>query len=111
MSPHAIFCILLANGITLKLSADSTALVVPAGSLSTSHRYLVLAHKPELIAFLGESRETTARLIEAAMRACDHYKDSDAAREEMRADCLATPQHLRADLLEHFKQTYGVSKS
>ncbi len=52
MSPHAIFYSLLADGITLKLSADCTALVVPAGKLRAEHRALVLAHKPELIAFL-----------------------------------------------------------
>ena len=47
-------------------------------------------------------------LIEAAMKACDHHGDGEAAREEMRLDCLATPQHLRGDLLDHFTKTYGV---
>ncbi len=50
------------------------------------------------------------RLIEAAMRACDHHNDNAAAREQMRLDCLATPQHLRADLLDHFQQTYPKAK-
>ena len=36
------------------------------------------------------------------MCACDVYGDSDQAREDMRADVLATPPHLRADLLAHF---------
>jgi hypothetical protein len=45
-------------------------------------------------------------LIEAAMRACDHFGDGNEAREQMRADCEATPPHLRSDLLDHFRQTY-----
>ena len=49
-----------------------------------------------------------ARLIAAAMKACDHYRDSDAAREQMRLDCLNTPPHLSADLLDHFAKTYGA---
>ncbi len=47
-----------------------------------------------------------ARLIEAAMKACDHHGDGEAGRQQMRDDCQATPQHLRADLLVHFQQTY-----
>jgi len=45
-------------------------------------------------------------LLIAAMRACDHHGDGIQAREQMKRDCLATPLHLRADLFEHFKQTY-----
>jgi hypothetical protein len=43
-----------------------------------------------------------ARLITAAMRVCDRWGDGHEAREQMRADCLNTPAHLRQDLLEHF---------
>lgn len=43
-----------------------------------------------------------ARLIAAAMRVSDMYSDSEQAREDMRADCLNTPLHLRVDLLNHF---------
>ena len=106
MSPQAIFFRLLADGITLKLSAEGRGLVVPAGKLSAEQRALVMGHKIQLIAFLADTRETTARLIAAAMKACDHHQDSDAAREQMRLDCLNTPQHLRADLLDHFTQIY-----
>ncbi len=45
-------------------------------------------------------------LIESAMRACDHFNDNEAAREQMRQDCLAVPVHQCADLLDHFSQTY-----
>ena len=50
----------------------------------------------------------TARLIAAAMRACDRHGDGPAARADMKRDCLATPLHLQADLLDHFQQTYGA---
>jgi hypothetical protein len=41
-------------------------------------------------------------LLRAAMHVCDLYGDGAQAREDMRADCLNTPPHLRADLLDHF---------
>lgn len=44
----------------------------------------------------------TARLMAAAMRVCDQYDDNDAKREEMRQDILATPHHLRQELLDYF---------
>ncbi len=47
-----------------------------------------------------------ATLLAAAMRACDYWKDDDAARQAMRDDCLATPPHLRAELLAHFERHY-----
>lgn len=49
----------------------------------------------------------TDALVKAAMLCCDHHGDSKAAREQMKAECLATPLHLQSDLLSHFKQTYG----
>lgn len=41
-------------------------------------------------------------LLRAATCVCNLYGDGAQAREEMRADCLAMPPHLRADLLDHF---------
>jgi hypothetical protein len=52
------------------------------------------------------AHRVTAELLAAAVRACDFHGDSPAAGEQMRADCLATPPHLRADLLAHFTTTY-----
>ena len=45
-----------------------------------------------------------ADLLEVAMRVCHQRGDGDEARIEMRVDCLATPDLLRADLLDHFRQ-------
>ena len=59
-------------------------------------------HKPELIQFLTDAHDTSARLVAAAMKVCDQHNDNAAAREEMRLDCQNTPVHLRAELLGHF---------
>jgi len=53
-----------------------------------------------------ENSELDRQLLEAAIRACDFWGDSQAARIEMVADIKATPHHLRKDLLEHFLSTY-----
>lgn len=41
------------------------------------------------------------------MRACDAWGDGPEAREAMRRECMETPEHLRADLLAHFRASYG----
>ena len=46
----------------------------------------------------------TADLLKAAMRVCDKYGDSKAAREAMRRECLELSPHLQADLLIHFRK-------
>ena len=45
-----------------------------------------------------------ADLLDVAMRVCHLLGDGDEARVEMRVDCLATPDHLRAELVDHFRQ-------
>lgn len=73
---------------------------------------------PELPAHSMEWRETGTKngmnsriefqlLLKAAMRACDHHGDGPEARAEMSRQCLTTPKHLRADLLDHFLTAYG----
>jgi hypothetical protein len=47
------------------------------------------------------------QLIEIGMQICSHFDDSIKAREAMRTEIIETPATLRADLLEHFMQTYG----
>ena len=53
----------------------------------------------------ASARATTGQLIRAAMKVCIRHGDNDAARQEMREQCLALPPHLQADLLEHFNGT------
>ena len=51
------------------------------------------------------SEPNLSELSDAAMRACDFHGDGADARGQMHQDCFNTPPHLRADLLEHFRQT------
>ena len=106
MTARAILAGLLAHGIELECTPDGRNLVVPAGCLTPQQRAQVLAHKLELIRLVLEAKHTTRQLLHAAMRACDHWGDSPAAREQMHRDCLNTPSHLRADLLAHFKNAH-----
>lgn len=107
MSARAVLADLLAHGIELECTPDGRSLTVPAGALTASQRAQVLAHKAELIRLVQESSHITHQLLLGAMRTCDYWGDTPEAREQMRQDCLNTPPHLRADLLAHFKSTYG----
>ena len=49
-----------------------------------------------------ENRILALDLIAAAMKVCDRHGDNEAAREEMRQQCLELSPRLQADLLEHF---------
>ncbi len=60
-----------------------------------------------LLTAIFENCLSVEELIEAAMRACDHYGDGPAARQEMVQQCLEVPAHLRAELHQHFIRTYG----
>ena len=95
-----------AAGFELTLTVERQLRVAPASRLTPEQRALVLAHKPELVQFLLDAHATTTKLIDAAMRACDHFGDGRAARNEMRRQCLDTPIHVRADLIDHFNHTY-----
>lgn len=106
MTARAILAGLLAHGIELQCTPDGKNLVVPAGCLTPQQRAQVLAHKPELVRLVLESNQLTRQLLQATMRACNHWGDSQAAREQMRQQCLDTPPHLRADLLQHLRSTY-----
>ena len=93
----------------LVLLADGADLVVkPADRITVEVRALLLDAKAEVIEYLQACERITPMLLDAAMRACDHHEDGEAAREAMRADCLATPLHQRLELLDHFQQTYGA---
>jgi len=111
MTPTEVLADLFRAEIDLRLADDGVNLAAPAGRLTPAQREVVLLHKAALVQFLQEAHETTYALIESAMRACDHFNDGPAARQQMRADCEATPPHLVADLLAHFKQTYPESKT
>lgn len=106
MTAQDILSDLWASGITPRLTEDGNGIAVPAGRLSPWQRAAVIGHKAELVDLLLAARATTAALIDAAMRACDHHHDSDAARRQMCDECQSLPSHLQADLLDHFRQAY-----
>lgn len=111
MTAQDILAELWASGITPRLTEEGTGIAVPAGRLSPGQRAAVISHKAELVEFLQAARATTAELLKAAMVACDHWGDSEPARQAMRDECLALPPHLQADLLAHFTNAYRKDPS
>jgi hypothetical protein len=94
---------ILDAGLSLSVNQVGQLEVTPATRLTNELRSIIRANKPDLIDFVNEASETTAALIAAAKKRCDEYGDSEAAREQMRQDCINTPTHLQADLLAHFQ--------
>lgn len=107
MTAHAILEELQAQGVDLECTPDGKGLTAPVNTVTPRQRALVRKHKAELIRLVLESERLTHQLLQAAMHACDHWGDTPQAREQMRQDCLNTPPNQRADLLAHFKSTYG----
>ena len=107
-------------GLTLGLTDTGSIKVTPKELITPAIRELIKTNKSALVTALDCPStqaeiptgvvELERQLIEAAMRACDYWGDSDQARAEMVADIKATPQHLRQDLLEHFLVAYGKAK-
>ena len=108
MTAASILEVLWAQGFTVSLVGNDRLAVSPASTLHHVHRELLLVHKAAIVALLIEAKATTDALVKAAMLACDHWGDSPADRDLMRSECLATPAHLQADLLNHFTKTYGA---
>lgn len=102
MTPEAILADLMESGIVPRVTHDRSGIVVPAGALSPAQRSAVLAHKPDLIAYLLDLSRITQSLLAAAMRRCDQFNDNEKARQDMREQVLQTPAQLRQDLLVHF---------
>lgn len=50
-----------------------------------------------------ENTQLASDLLEAAMKVCDLHGDGEAAREQMRLDCLELSPEMRLDLLQHFQ--------
>jgi len=111
-------------GLTLRLTTLGGINAKPVDRLTPALRDLIKEHKADLAVILSKQThmkhkeqkvvpaedEIDGQLLEAAMRACDFWGDSQAARAEMVADIKATPKHLRQDLLEHFLVAYGKAK-
>ena len=109
MTAASILEVLWAQGFTVSLVGNDRLAVSPASTLHDTQRELLRANKAAIVVLLRDAKTTTNTLVKAAMLACDHFNDSPADRDLMRAECLATPAHLQADLLNHFKKTYRNS--
>ncbi len=110
MTPASVLEQLRVQGFTVSLTDNDRLAVSPASTLHDSQRELLRENKAAIVALLRDAKATTDALVKAAMRACDQWHDSPADRDLMRLECLATPEHLQADLLSHFLKTYPESK-
>lgn len=106
MNADALLQELLQAGIEPGLTPDGEHITVPAGRLTDSQRDAIRQFKRELIERLQESARVTTELLGAAMRAAGHHGDGPEARAQWRQDVLATPYHLRPDLLAHLNKEY-----
>ena len=106
MTAASILEVLWAEGFTVSLVDNVHLSVRPSSKLHDTQRALLRANKAEIVALLRDAKVTTDALVKAAVRACDHFNDSPANRADMKRECIATPLHLQADLLNHFKKTY-----
>ena len=106
MTTASILELLRAQGFTVSLVVNDRLAVSPSSKLHDTQRELLRANKAEIVALLFDAKVTTGALVKAAMRACDHFNDDLADRADMKRECIATPLHLQADLLNHFKKIY-----
>ena len=107
-------------GLNLGLTDTGSIKVTPKDSITPAIRELIKTNKSALVTELDCPStqpeippgivELERQRIEAAMRACDYWGDSQTARAEMVADIKVTPRHLRQALLEHFLVVYGKAK-
>ena len=109
MEAARILMALSEEGFSVTLVDGGRLLIRPASALTDTQREMLLAFKPEIVAFLTDAHLTTIALIKAAMRRCDELNDGPAARADMERDCLTTPPHQRQDLLDYFNSIKGTT--
>ena len=85
----------------------SAVLTVPPGAVPEIQETLLTVSSVGVWATF-ENRILALDLIVAAMKVCNRHGDNEAAREEMRQQCLKLPPRLQADLLDHFT---GIDRS
>lgn len=106
MTAEAILFELLECGITPTVTPDGDGIEVEAGLLNDAQRAAIRANKYELIACIQDAAQIISELMTAAMRACDYWRDSPQAREQMRREILETRPEHREELLRMFKSDY-----
>lgn len=106
MTAENILLELLECGITPSVTPDGDGIEVEAGLLNDAQRAAIRTNKYELIACIQDAARITSELMTAAMRACDYWRDSPQAREQMRREILETRPEHREELLRMFKSDY-----
>lgn len=97
-----------AHDAGLLVLVDGPDLIVrPADRITPAVRAMLADAKAEVVEYLAACERITPALMDAAMRVCDLYGDSEQARADMRAAVLDTPLYQRIDLMHHFTTTYG----
>ena len=104
MSAASVLRDLAWNNIHPRPTPDGKQLLIPVKRVTAKQRERLVLHKAEILEILADA--TAQELMAAAMRCCDHYRDSPEARMQMRVDIWNTPPRLRAELLAHFDQEY-----
>lgn len=94
-------------------TADATGVQQWGATPATPGEKLHVARPSECNTQLGAltAHRVAAELLAAAMRTCDHHGDCEAARDQMRRECLELPPHLQRDLLPHFRGTCCSTKN
>ena len=110
MTAETILFELLECGITPSVTPDGEGIEVEAGLLNDAQRAAIRANKYELIACIQDAARVTSELMTAAMAACDYWRDSPQAREQMRQDILNSRPEHRQELLKHFESEYPKTK-
>jgi hypothetical protein len=117
-------------GLSVALQTGEIINLKPTNLVTTDLVNLVKVHKQALIEYLKEKDATKTpivglhpiyvgdpllgELLDLGNQICDHWKDSEAARAEMRSDILSYPTHQRASLmatLEGSPRAYKPRKS
>ena len=101
MTPADVLQALHAASVSVRVY-EGRLQVYPAERLTDSLRVALRGQRAGLLALLAQIDQITAELLEAAVRICDLYGENDRGQADMQADCLTTPAHLRADLLDYF---------
>lgn len=106
MTAETILFELLECGITPSVTPDGNGIEVEAGLLNDAQRAAIRANKYELIACIQEAARITTELMAAEMNACDFWRDSAQAREQMKAEILESRPEHRQELLQMFRTDY-----
>lgn len=104
MSAAALLFDLWQCGIQPRTDPLAQHLLLPANKLTSSQRQAMTECKADVLELL--TAPLMYELMDAAMKACDHWQDGIGARGQMWEEVLATDKRKWSDLLAHFRSIY-----